>query len=95
MRFKRKKSVFESEKEAILKRMSEMDPCDEMYDKMMGKLQCLENLEWQFNGKRDHVRADTIALIAANLTGIIIVLAWEEKHVIATKAFGMISKLRL
>ena len=40
------------------------------------------------------VSADTLANIAANLTGILIVVGYEQKHVITTKALGFIAKLK-
>lgn len=95
MKFKRKKSVLESEKEAILTRLQEIDPLDDAYPKMIYRLGDITELEEKNKKLKKTVSPDTMALIGANLVGIIVVLAWEEKHVIATKAFGMISKLRL
>lgn len=39
------------------------------------------------------VNPDTLALIAGNLTGIIMVLGYEHAHVVTSKAFGFIGKL--
>jgi hypothetical protein len=40
------------------------------------------------------VSPDTIAVIVANLAGIAIIIGHERLHVIATKAFSMITKLK-
>lgn len=44
--------------------------------------------------KIDKVSKDTLAIIAANLTGIVLVLSYERINVIASKAFGAVMKLR-
>ena len=93
MKFKKEKSILELERDSILKNMQELDPASDMYKTMCDRVDCLTGLINNMKSKKS-VSPDTVALIAANLAGIIIVLAWEEKHVIATKAFGMISKLR-
>jgi len=41
------------------------------------------------------VSADTIAIIAANLAGLIIILGFERANVITSKAFGMILRPRI
>lgn len=90
----KKKSVLEQEKLAILERMHEMDPCDDMYGKLCDRLDTINALEKKMKSGKG-VSGDTIALISANLAGIVLVLLWEEKHVIATKAFNMITKLKI
>lgn len=88
-----KKNAIDCEIDAVLEKLKEVDPTDQEYSKLCDVLSRLHDLKRQ--SKKRSVSPDTMALIAANLGGIILVLAWEEKHVIATKAFGMISKLRL
>lgn len=43
---------------------------------------------------RRKVSKETLAVIAANLTGIVIILGYERANVIASKALGFIGKLR-
>lgn len=43
--------------------------------------------------KRDTVSLETWAGIAANLTGMFLVINHERAHVIATKAFGLLRKI--
>jgi hypothetical protein len=40
------------------------------------------------------VSMDTLATIAANLVGIVLVINHERVNVVATKAFGMLTKLK-
>lgn len=41
------------------------------------------------------ISADTLAVIIANLAGILIVLNYERVNVISSKAFGSIAKLKM
>jgi hypothetical protein len=44
--------------------------------------------------RRKRVSPETLALIAANLTGIVIVVGYERVNIIATKALGFVSRLK-
>lgn len=44
--------------------------------------------------KGSKISPDTIALIAANLVGIVLILNFEKAGVITSKAMGMVGKLR-
>lgn len=44
--------------------------------------------------KPEHVCPDTLAIIAGNLIGIILILGYEQKNVITTKALMFVQKLR-
>jgi len=39
---------------------------------------------------REPISRDTIALIAGNLMGILLIVAYEQKHVITSKGFGQV-----
>lgn len=41
-----------------------------------------------------HVSADALAVVAANLTGIVLIIGYERINVITSKALGFVSKLR-
>lgn len=58
------------------------------YSKLMGYLERLNKLK-QTN-KLPHVSRDTIALIAGNLLGILLIVAYEQKHVMTSKGFNQI-----
>lgn len=40
------------------------------------------------------ISPDTIAMIAANLGGILLILSYERANVVTSKAMGFVSKLR-
>lgn len=44
--------------------------------------------------KRRRVSPDTLALIAANIVGIVVIIGHERANVIASKALGFVSKLK-
>jgi hypothetical protein len=44
--------------------------------------------------RRKRVSPDTLALIAANLSGIIVIIGYERVNVIASKALGFVSRLK-
>lgn len=44
--------------------------------------------------RRKRVSPETLALIAANLTGILVIVGYERANIIATKAVGFVSRLK-
>lgn len=73
----------------IARLMSEMDTMSmfsEEYDKALDHLERLKKLK---NGKRLRpINWDTVIIAGANLLGVLIIVAYEQKHVITTKAFN-------
>lgn len=65
-------------------------PTHEEYPQLLNQLERLTKLKVQ--EKPERVSRDTLAVIAANLVGILIVVAYEQKHVMTSKAFGNILK---
>lgn len=72
----------------ILLRMAKLDPYSEEYTELMNALERLYKLKVGEQPRR--VSGDTFALIVGNLVGIVIVVAYEQKHVITSKAFAQI-----
>lgn len=51
--------------------------------------------EWEASrGKKPRLSPDTVALIAANLLGILLILGYEKADVITSKALGFIMRGR-
>lgn len=94
IRTKKSESEFDKEVDAILRRLSDVDPATDEYQKLCESLNRIADIRDRMNRKKKSVSPDTMALIVANLAGIIIVLGYEQGHIIASKAFSMISKLR-
>ena len=69
------------------------DPSSERYDKV--STQYVKLLKARAETQpRVRLSPDTIALIAANLAGILIVVGYEHAHVVTSKALGFVGKLR-
>lgn len=62
----------------------------EEYAKIVDQIVKLHSLKTEETLKP--VSKDTWALIAANLTGIVIIVAYEHAHVITTRALGFVPK---
>lgn len=62
------------------------------YTKMVDNLETLYKLKLE--DKPDRVKLDTIAIVAANLLGIIIIVGFEKSHVMTSKALSNLLKPR-
>lgn len=74
--------------DAVLSEMSAEGVDSDKYPKLMGYLERLTKLKQ--NEKLPPVSRDTIALIAGNLLGILLIVAYEQKHVMTSKGFNQI-----
>ena len=77
---------------ALIAAMSEIDPDTDEYAMMVEQLVKLYKLKEVDASKR--VSADTLAIVAANLAGIMMIVGHERAHVVTTKAIGFVQKLR-
>ena len=82
----RSKLEAEIDRLIALLRECENDPSE--YDKILARIEKLH----KFKDKPNNVSAETWALIAANLVGIVIVITHEYHHPITTKALSMAIK---
>ena len=73
-----------------------MDPEDEGYSKISKNLEELHKIKQIETETRNagKVRPDTVAEILGSIASIVMVLQYEQIHVIAGKAWNMISKIR-
>jgi hypothetical protein len=62
------------------------------FKKMMHHLETLYKIKAQ--EAPDHVSRDTMAIIAGNLAGIIVILGFEKANVITSKAMSFVMKAR-
>ena len=72
--------------------MQGIDQSTETYAKMNENLVKLLTLKQNTMPKR--MSRDTVLLVAANLTGIVAILAAENTRVVASKALGLVLKAR-
>lgn len=75
----------------ILDDMDMFGPGSEEYDKLLPQLKKLMKLKT--NKKSWHIDPNTVVLVVGNLVGILIIVMYEEKHVITSKAYSTFVKM--
>lgn len=78
--------------DVVLEKMQTKGPDSEEYPDLMAYLERLHELKAK--DRRAPVSRDTVALIAGNLLGILLIVAYEQKHVMTSKARDMIIRPR-
>ena len=73
--------------ERVVEDMQMFGPESEEYPKLVNTLERLHKLKAE--KKPSRVSPDTVAIVLGNLLGILIIVMYEEKHVITSKAFPM------
>jgi len=77
----------------ILDDMEKVGPGTEEYTALLAQLERLSTLRTQERPPR--VSRDTFATVAAHLCGILIIVAYEQKHVMASKGLSFVPKLKI
>lgn len=72
--------------------LTTLQPSTEEYTDILGKIEKFHNLKNESRSER--VKPDTIALIAGNLAGIMLIVGHERAHVVTSKALSFVSKLK-
>ena len=87
------KRNIEDEVQHVLTKLSTLDPDSEEYGKAARNLQAL----YEARSKRPSkiIEADTIVLALTNILGIVLILNYEQIHVVSSKAISFIAKGRL
>jgi len=76
----------------VLDRMKTKEPGTEEYSDLLVHLERLEALK--VGNPTSRFSPDTILLVAGNLAGILIIVGYEQKHVVTTRAKDFIQKLK-
>ncbi len=87
---KNEPSIYDEPIQKILAEMDEYGPDSPEYSALIRHLEELSRIGAEHRSRR--VSPDTMAIVAANLAGILIIVAYERKHVLTTKAMGFILK---
>ncbi len=74
--------------ESVLAEMRMMGVDSEEYPRLMTYLERLHELKAKERPQR--VSRDTVALIAGNLVGILLIVAYEQEHVMTSKGFAQL-----
>lgn len=77
--------------DTVLQSMASEEPNTEKYAQMADQLVKLYEIKNENRSRR--VSPDTLAGIVANLFGIGIIVGYEQKHIITSKALGFIRKI--
>ena len=92
--FKRdKRTNLEKEIDSVIQRMSKHQPDSAEYSAIAENIEKLYKARTYENVKR--VSPDTIAIIAGNLLGIVLILGYEKAGVITSKALGFVLRGRV
>lgn len=78
--------------EVVLKSMNEYGPESEEYPKLLSFLERLTEVKTKNRPPR--VSHDTMFTVAGNLLGILIIVAYEQNHVMVSKALGFVNKTK-
>jgi hypothetical protein len=89
---KRRDSIFDEPINRVLKEMSEYGPDSEEYPKLIAHLEGLTKMKAE--ERRNRISPDAMAMIAGNLLGILIIVAYEQKHVITSKGLNFVIKAK-
>lgn len=76
--------------DAVLKKMQALGVDHEEYPKMLSQLERLYALKAK--AKPTRVSRDTLALVLGNLFGVILIVAYEQKHVMTSKALNQLNR---
>lgn len=86
--FQKKESKLDEPIDELLRHLAGMEPGSEEYSKTLTHVERLIKLQCEERGER--VSMDTLAVVAGNLLGILTIVAYEQKHVMVSKALGLI-----
>lgn len=87
MRFK-KASKFDQPIDRVLEEMARTPQDTDEYSAHLKHLDKLSEL--QLREQSNKVTADTVWMIAGNLLGILVIVAYEQKHVLASRGMNFI-----
>ena len=90
MKFVKSESALDEQIDKILEHMSQCDPSTEKYSGMLTDLERLIRLKKE--EKINRVSPDTLAIVAGNLIGILIIVAYEQKHVVTSRGVGFVMR---
>ena len=87
-----KKSDLDESIDRVKIEMHSANPGSDDYNRLLDDLERLVKLRAE--EKRSKISPDTIAIVAGNLLGILVIVAYEQKHVLNSRGFNFILKPR-
>lgn len=89
----KKPSILDEPIAKVLTEMNTYGPSDPEWNSLVDHLDRLNRMKQQ-EGSINRVTPDTMAIVAGNLAGILIIVAYEQRHVMVSKGLGFILKTR-
>lgn len=91
----KKQTVLENEIDRLEEVLQDYDSDSKEYSKVLKHLERLHALNDKNKTFKFTVSGDTLVLGTVNVLGILLVLHYEKLDVVSSKAFSLISKLRI
>lgn len=90
--FKRRDKVeaIDAQIDSVLLEMTNVGVLDEKYPKLMVYLDRLNKMKT--DNRPSPVSRDTIILVLGNIAGILVIVAYEQKHVMTSKGFNLVNR---
>lgn len=88
--FKSEPSDLDDAIDSVHARMTYLGPGSDEYSDLLDHLERLRKLKAESRFKRPD--PNTIILVAGNLLGILVIVAYEQKHVMTSKGLGFVLK---
>lgn len=92
--FNRDKPTLKTLKDDAIANAYVLDPASDDYTTIIKNLETLEGIGTS-RSRYTRVTPDAIVGAVSSLTGILCVLHYEQLHPVASKAFGLITKIRI
>ena len=90
---KKKESILDEHIVQTLNSMKSYGPDSPEYPALIDHLDRLTRMK-QMERSYNRVSPDTMAIVAGNLLGILVIVAYEQRHVMVSKGLGFILKTR-
>jgi hypothetical protein len=86
------KTGLEKTIDKLIADMDDIDSASEDYANMVSQLDTLYKLKAE--DKPDRVSRDTLAIVAGNLLGIVLIVGYERANLVTSKALALLAKTR-
>jgi hypothetical protein len=87
-----KPSVLDESIDRVVKQMERVQPSSEDYQGLLTTLERLMTLKSE--QKIDKISLDTLAVVAGNLLGILIIVGYERTHVVASRGLQVLLRTK-
>lgn len=91
-RWKRKRSELDEAIDLVLASMKEFGPENEEFAQFVKYLDGLMKIKAQEEKRRSRIDPNTVLIVAGNILGILAIVAYEQKHVMASRALTFVNK---